>query len=123
MPGARWCRLAELTSVASLTETVLQQKLQENRRELKRRIESLRTFLWTILEVLENNQLVDPPSRISYGTNSVSDPAKEIDNVLTQIHLAEQMLEQLKGPQVRKLVQAIDEQHRLMETTTGRMKS
>ena len=49
--------MSELTSVATLTE--LQQKLVENRRELKRRVESLRTFLWTALESLESNQPVE----------------------------------------------------------------
>ena len=95
--------MSELTSVATLTETMLQQKLQENRRELKRRIESLRTFLWTALEALESNQPV------TAGVGLVVDFAKGIDSVVSQICIAEQMLEQLKDPRVKARVQAIDE--------------
>ena len=117
--------MSDLVSVASLTETVLKQKLVENRRELKRRVESLRTFLWTALEALESGQPV------TAGVGLVVDFAKGIGSVVSQICIAEQMLEQLKNPKVRKLVenprirervQFIDERY-LMETTTGRMKS
>jgi hypothetical protein len=117
--GARWRHLSELTSAATLTESLLQQKLVENRRELKRRIESLRTFLWTALEALESSQPV------TAGVGLVVDYAKGIDSVVSQICIAEQMLEQLKLPQVRKLmenprvrerVQAIDELRKKQES-------
>lgn len=88
-----------------MTEAALKQKLQENRRELKRRVESLRTFLWTILEVLDFDQTI----QLSSGIGSVVDFAKGIESTASQISIAEQMLEQLKDPRVRARVQAIDE--------------
>ena len=122
--------MSDLVSVASLTETVLKQKLVENRRELKRRVESLRTFLWTALEALESGQPVTAGVGLVVDF-LVVDFVKGIDSVVSQICIVEQMLEQLKNPKVRKLVenprirervQFIDERY-LMETTTGRMKS
>jgi hypothetical protein len=101
---------------------MLQQKLVENRRELKRRVESLRTFLWTVLESLENNQHVES------GAFLVVDFAKGIQYTVNQICTVEQMLEQLKLPQVRKLmenprvrerVQAIDELRKKQESPMG----
>lgn len=114
--------MSELTSVAILTGTVLKQKSQEYRRELKRRVEALRTHLWTILEVLDNDQPSLPP------TVSLMDYAREIDSLVSQICTTEQMLEQLKCSQVRKLtenprvrerVQAIDDLRKKQENHIG----
>lgn len=87
--------MSELTSVAALTEAVLKQKLQENRRELKWRVESLRTFLWTLQEALEDDEPI-----AWLETHGIVDSARLIDSVAGQIGLAEQMLKLMNDPRV-----------------------
>lgn len=93
--------MSELTSVASLTEAVLRQRIQENRRELKRRIESLRVRLWTTLEVLDNGLRLFP--------SPIADYVREIDALANQTCNMEQTLEQLRDLRVESPIVSIDE--------------